>query len=154
MLHDDIIKWKHFPRYWPFVLGFHQSPVNSPHTGQWCRALMFSLICDWINSWVNNREAGDLRHHRAHYDIIVMYKQVLIEVCGGALMHSLSLIYIYLLNQVVPSATSDESVLQLMFQHVSDWAVIWYHHTVIAIPARSHVHWSLFLSYKIALSDW
>ena len=33
---------------------------------------MFSLICVWINGRVNNREAGDLRHHRAHYDLIVM----------------------------------------------------------------------------------
>ena len=33
---------------------------------------MFSLICAWINGWVNNREAGDLRRHRAHYDVIVM----------------------------------------------------------------------------------
>ena len=31
---------KHFPRYWPFVLGIHQSPVNSPHKGQWRGALM------------------------------------------------------------------------------------------------------------------
>ena len=28
--HDDVIKWKHFPRYWPFVRGIHRSPVNSP----------------------------------------------------------------------------------------------------------------------------
>ena len=56
--HDDVIKWKHFPRY---VLGIHWSHVNSSHKGQWRGALMFSLICDWINSWVNNREAGDLR---------------------------------------------------------------------------------------------
>ena len=34
--------------------------------------LMFSLICDWINGWVNNGEAGDLRRHRAHYDVSVM----------------------------------------------------------------------------------
>ena len=33
---------------------------------------MFSLICVWINDWVNNREAGDLRRHRPHYDVIVM----------------------------------------------------------------------------------
>ena len=39
--HDDVIKWKHFPRYWPFVWGIHRSPVNSPHKGQWCGALMF-----------------------------------------------------------------------------------------------------------------
>ena len=44
-IHDDIIKLKHFPHYWPFMQGIHQSPVNSPHKGQWRRALMFSLIC-------------------------------------------------------------------------------------------------------------
>ena len=38
---------------------------------QWRGALMFSLICAWINGWENNRAAGDLRRHRAHYDIIV-----------------------------------------------------------------------------------
>ena len=70
--HDDIIKWKHFPRHWPFVRGIHRSPVNSPHKSQWRGALMFSLICTWINAWVNNRGTGDLRHHRAHYDAIVM----------------------------------------------------------------------------------
>ena len=70
--HDDVIKWKHFPRYWPFVRGIHWWPVNSPHKGQWRGALMFSLICAWMNACVNNREAGDLRRHRAHYDIIVM----------------------------------------------------------------------------------
>ena len=32
--HDDVMKWKHFPRYWPFVRGIHRSPVNSPHKGQ------------------------------------------------------------------------------------------------------------------------
>ena len=35
----------------------------------WC----FSLICAWINGWVNNREAGGLRRHRTHYDGIVMF---------------------------------------------------------------------------------
>ena len=70
--HDDVIKWKHFPRNWPFVRGIHRSPVNSPHKGQWRGALMFSLICVWINYWVNNREAGDLIRYRAHYDVIVM----------------------------------------------------------------------------------
>ena len=71
-LHDDVIKWKHFPRYWPFVRGIHRSPVNSPHKGQWLGALMFILICARINGWVNNGEAGDLRRNRAHYDVIVM----------------------------------------------------------------------------------
>ena len=48
------------------------SPVNSPHKGQWRGVLMFSLICAWTIGWVNNHEAGDLRRQRAHYDVIVM----------------------------------------------------------------------------------
>ena len=69
---DNVIKWEHFPRYWPFVRGIHRSPVNCHHKGQWRGALMLSLICAWINGWVNIREAGDLRRRRAHYYIIVM----------------------------------------------------------------------------------
>ena len=66
--HDDVIKRKHFPRYWPFVRGIHRSLVNSLYKGQCRGALMFSLICAWIIA----REAGDLRRHRAHYDVTVM----------------------------------------------------------------------------------
>ena len=49
-----------------------RSPVNLPHKGQWRGALMFSLIYAWMNDWVNNREAGDLRRQHGHYDVIVM----------------------------------------------------------------------------------
>ena len=79
--HDDVIKWKHFPRYWPFVRGIHRSTVNSPHKGQWRGALMFSLIWVWINGWVNNRETGDLRRNRAHYDVIVMGWVKIDQIC-------------------------------------------------------------------------
>ena len=72
-LHDDVIKCKHFPRYWPFVRGVTRWPVDSPQKGQWRGAFMFSLICAWIKGWVNNRQAGDLRRHQAHYDVIVMW---------------------------------------------------------------------------------
>ena len=72
LFHDDVIKWKHFPRNWPFVRKIHRSPVNFPHKGQWRGALMFSLIYVWINDWANNREAGDLRRQHGHYDVIVM----------------------------------------------------------------------------------
>ena len=69
---DDVIKWKHFPRYWPFVRRIHRSPVNSPHKGQWDGALILSLICVWINNWVNNSKTGDLRRYRVHYEVSVM----------------------------------------------------------------------------------
>ena len=74
-VHDDVIKWKFFCVYWPFVWGFHRSPVNSTHKGQWRGTLIFPLICTWINGWVNNPEAGDLRCHCAHYDVTVMWDQ-------------------------------------------------------------------------------
>ena len=70
--HGDVMKWKYFPRHWRFVRGIHRSPVNSPHKGQRRGALMFLLICARINGSANNREAGDKRRHRAHYDVNVM----------------------------------------------------------------------------------
>ena len=82
-VHDDVTNWEHFLRYWPFVRGIHRSPVNSPHKGQWRGALMFSLICAWINGWVNNGEAGDLRRHRAHYDVTVMCTVNTMSVADG-----------------------------------------------------------------------
>ena len=72
LVHDDVIKWKHFPRFWPFVRVIHRSLVNSPYKGQWRGALKFLWSAPWINGWVNNDEAGDLRRHRIHYDVIVM----------------------------------------------------------------------------------
>ena len=75
--HDDVIKWKHFPRYWKIVRGIHRWPVNSPHKGQCRGVLMFSLMCAWINDWVNNGETGDLRRHGAHYDVTVMKYAIL-----------------------------------------------------------------------------
>ena len=75
IIHDDVIKWKHFPRYWPFVRGIHRSLVNSPHKGQWRGALMFSFICAWINPWVNIGKAGDLRRNHAHFYVIVMLQR-------------------------------------------------------------------------------
>ena len=83
--HNDVVKWKHFPRYWPFVRGIQRSPVNSPHKGQWRGALMFSLICARINGWVNNGEAGDLRRSRAYYDVTVMITQ-----WAGSLIHAVT----------------------------------------------------------------
>ena len=86
--HDDVIKWKHFPRYWPFVRGIHRWPMNSPQKGQWCEALMLSLISAWINGWVNNREAGDLRRHCVYYDVIVMDLEIpaaILMICSWPL---------------------------------------------------------------------
>ena len=97
----NFIKWKTFPRYWPFVRGIHRSPVNSPHKGQWRGALILSLIYVWINSWVNNSKAGDSRRYRVHYDVSVMWIQFLIHVLIPLLVSLMSI------NKGAPRAMSD-----------------------------------------------
>ena len=62
------------------VLGIHRWPVNSPHKLQGRGALMLSLICPRTNGWVNNRDAGDLKRHRAHLDVAVI-------VLGNKVVH-------------------------------------------------------------------
>ena len=57
---------------WPFLRGSHRSPMDSPHKGQWCRPLMYSLICALTNDWENTWDAGDLRRHTAHVHVTVM----------------------------------------------------------------------------------
>ena len=65
--------WRHqMENFVWLALCVVNSPVNSPHKGQWCRALKFSLICTKTNSWVNYRGTGDLRRHCVHCDVIVM----------------------------------------------------------------------------------
>ena len=50
----------------------HWWPVDSPHIGQWRRALMFSLICASTNCWANNRNTCEWRCHNALYGVTVM----------------------------------------------------------------------------------
>ena len=58
---------------------------NSPVIGEFpsqrpvTRALMFSMICVWTNGWVNNRDTGDLRRNRAHYDATVMSCEIVLN---------------------------------------------------------------------------
>ena len=62
------------------------SLVKSPHKGQWCGALMFSLICAWANGSANNRDAGDLRRHGIHYDVTLWT----LDIQGSYLFNSLA----------------------------------------------------------------
>ena len=97
--HDDVIKWKHFPRRWPVLRGIHRPLVNSPHKGQWREALTFSLISTWTKSCKNNRDAGDLRRHRTHYDVTVTSKltnadNIFAKISHANLMHNLDITYL------------------------------------------------------------
>ena len=67
--------WRHQMKTFYALLaigeGNPRSPADSPHKGQWRGALMLSLICAWTNGWANDQDAGDMRRHRAHYDVTV-----------------------------------------------------------------------------------
>ena len=66
--------WRHQIETFSALLALFAG--NSPATGKfraqrpvtWSFDVFF--ICAWINGWVNNREAGDLRRYRAYYDVI------------------------------------------------------------------------------------
>ena len=68
--------WRHqmetFSALLALCAGNSPSPGEFPHKRQWRGALVFSLICVWLDGWVNNGEAGDLRPYSAHYDVTVM----------------------------------------------------------------------------------
>ena len=115
--HDDVIKWKYFPHYWPFVRGIHRPLLNSPHKGQWCGALMFSLICARINGKqrVNNCQAGDFRSHRAPYDVNVMCYHI---------QNYVSRVH---LTSVCENLTMAKGVQRCVFIHSIDFKLInWY----------------------------
>ena len=75
--------WRHQMETFSALLALHRLPMISPHKGQWRGVLMLSLICAWIDGWVNNREAGDLGRHRAPYDVTVVFLICLFLVSLG-----------------------------------------------------------------------
>ena len=70
--HDDVINWKHFPRYWPFCGEFTGHRWIPRTKASDAELWIFSLICLWTNNWANNGNACDLRPHRLRYDVTVM----------------------------------------------------------------------------------
>ena len=69
--------WRHQMETFSALLSLcaGNSPVTGEflHKGQWRGALVFSLICTWINGWIKNDDAGGLRRHGIHYDVTVMW---------------------------------------------------------------------------------
>ena len=102
-------------------------PVNSPHKGQWGGDMIFSLICVWINGWVNNCEAGDLRRHRAHYDVTLMtYRAVWwsIEYCWMSATFDFN---IYVHNDVM-------TWKRLQHCQPFQWGIFWSGHSLHKEP--------------------
>ena len=88
--------WRHQMETFSVLLALctGNSPVtvSSPQKGQWRRALMFSLICTWINDWVNKGEAGVLRCHRPHYDVTVMLNT---DICSTSVIPVIYAVFLF-----------------------------------------------------------
>ena len=102
--------WRHpmeiFSALLAICAGVHRWPVNSPHSGQWRGALMFSLICAWMNGWVSNRKAGDLRRNRARYDVKVMA----ISICSKLQPNTTRIILgMHYMHMYITPANSEEN---------------------------------------------
>ena len=80
-VHDDVFKWKHFPRYWPFVRGIHRSTVNSPHKGQWRGALMFSSVHPMIIRL--SKQSWGWRFETLSRSLWLMMRSTLVQVMAG-----------------------------------------------------------------------
>ena len=117
---------------------FTGPPVNSPHNGQWRRALMYHLICAWINGWVNNSEAGDLRHHHAHYNVIVMGS----ETQGGAMRRCPSRAIIECRNaakvQPLLSAIRTTGVLLVCNSKMWQWLIVIMAYKILEWRRKGH----------------
>ena len=78
--------WRHQMKTFSALLALCAG--NAPVTGEFpeqrpvTRFLCFLWFAHWINGLINNREAGDLRRHRPHYDVILM-------ICGHATANGL-----------------------------------------------------------------
>ena len=138
IFHDDVIKWKHFPRYWPFVgefTGHRWIPLTKASDAElWC----FLWSAPWINGWVNNREDGDLRRHRAHYDVIVMSSMINLEHWGNRKMDLCQrniLGCALFLCWMSPSSFFTNITINVLFHH-TDYYFYWH------VYAHGYTNWT------------
>ena len=89
LFHDDVIKWKHFPRYWPFVLGIHRSPLTKASKAElWC-FLLSAPETNETPGWFETPSRSLWRHCNVPFDpagnevrIIILYNWVRITAAG------------------------------------------------------------------------
>ena len=141
--HDDAIKWKHFPRYWPFVRGIHRSPVNSPHKGQWRGALMFFylrlnkwLSKQWWGWWFETLSCPLWRHRNVVYVCVSCFDILICQV------YSLKLSVMGVLSRQHIEAVTFKSMFLwenelLCFDSSAWWNVLW-HMYILRLKFMSH----------------
>ena len=158
--------WRHQMETFSALLalgaGNSSVQVNSPHKGQWRGALMFSLICVRINDWENNREAGDLRRHRGHYDVNVMLPLYTVDSCFSVAKHMFHNIWVWVGTEIIKYGSELELRLQGVEHEICDGTITknwdcfmktspWWRHnmdTLSALLAFSH-QWLIAWSFDI-----
>ena len=122
--------------------------VNSPHKGRWREALMFSLICAWLNGWINNREAGDLRRHHTYHEVTVMenpetaYKKIVCVVKSGLVAVTWHYVHAkpyWKPNAATMPALSPSAALEFQDNHqYHQWRQIWLHKNICCSVNLKH----------------
>ena len=138
--HDDVIEWKHFPCYWPFVWGIHKSPVNSPHKGQWRGALMFSLI-GGLNKRLSKQSWGCWfemlsRSLWRHCNAFILVAFVVKRMSSGSIPSSLA----------HWGRGKMAAILQTAFSNAFSWTKI--------CELRLKFHWSLFPMFQLTICQY
>ena len=105
---DDIIKWKHFSRYWPFVRGFHRSPAQRPVTRSF--DVFFDLCLNkrlskqslgwWLetpsrSSWRHNNELFNF-HFSIHYTTFDVWVKKFCRISKGTFEIPYKISYTYI----------------------------------------------------------
>ena len=99
------------------TIGLHSNVFS--HKSQWRGALIFSLICVWTNSWANNQDSGDLKRHRAHFDVTVVTAG-LFSICSKkGLIEAVSVQGYRLISIRIPSIRIIWSYDRLIFKWIS-----------------------------------
>ena len=84
----------------PLWGGIYWSPVVFPHKRPATRTLMFSLVVDWTNGWINRPVSGDLGRDDAYCDVIVLHR-----ACQSFMKSLMSFIW-YLFSLLLTWASS------------------------------------------------
>ena len=118
--------------------GIHRSTAISPHEGQWRGALMFSLICAWINGSANTRDAGDLRRHGAHNGVIVMCVYL---ICVWGLGLRVSVVVALILDKALASGGEYWIFILMIIIRWIMFNILWaFHMEAIELFSKQWVH--------------
>ena len=141
-VHGDVIKWKHFPRYWPFVWVIHRWPVNSPTKGQYCRLWDFfdvKQIVEWPVIW--DYMTFIWRHRNGNSWLYVIWQWKFINVWTIWIHNTLMKCLLWSEGQF-PSGKSSSTTYTLWSQSFkSDGAKIW---NLLLVPYKIEVSFHTF----------